>query len=43
MNDRINNIPDVSTLMKWDENIQSVDEISLQEFFRKLSSTKNGI
>ena len=36
MNDRINNIPDVSKLMRKDENIESVGEISLQEFFRYL-------
>ena len=36
MNNRINNIPDVSKLMKYDENIESVGEILLQEFFRYL-------
>lgn len=36
MNDEINSIPDVSKLMKYDENIESVGKISLQEFFRYL-------
>ena len=36
MKHRIYNIPDVSKLMRKDENIESVGEISLQEFFRYL-------
>ena len=36
MNDRINNTPDVSNLIRKHRNIESVGEISLQEFFRYL-------